>query len=126
SGDWRRIDGKEVESFGEIVQRAGGSAVLATLSPIDDQSAPDLMRSFYRLRYLEGRDKASALREAQLSVMRNVAARPAPWRGTVLSASASAGAAGAGADSGNAPPWDGKGFSHPYYWAPFILLGDWK
>ncbi|MDR3155463.1 MAG: tetratricopeptide repeat protein [Deltaproteobacteria bacterium] len=123
SGDWRRVDGREVESFGEIVQRAGGSAVLATLSPIDDQSAPDLMRAFYRLRYLEGKDKASALREAQLSVMRNIAARPAPLRGTPLSAAGTVGAAGAGA---GAPPWGGKGFSHPYYWSPFILMGDWK
>jgi CHAT domain-containing protein len=120
------VDGKEVESFGEIVQRAGGSAVLATLSPIDDQSAPELMRAFYRLRYLEGRDKASALREAQLSVMRNSSAATAPWRGTVLSASAAVGTGSGSGGEGEAPPWDGKGFSHPYYWAPFVLMGDWK
>jgi CHAT domain-containing protein/tetratricopeptide (TPR) repeat protein len=25
-----------------------------------------------------------------------------------------------------APPWDGTGFSHPYYWARLVLLGDWR
>ncbi|MDR1313642.1 MAG: tetratricopeptide repeat protein [Deltaproteobacteria bacterium] len=63
-------EGREVESLGEVVQRAGASAVLATLMPVDDIATPELMREFYHLRYLEGKDKAEALRGAQLLVMR--------------------------------------------------------
>jgi CHAT domain-containing protein len=71
-------EGREVESLGEVVQRAGASAVLATLMPVDDRSAPELMREFYRLRYLEGKNKAEALRGAQLLVMRDTGTGPPP------------------------------------------------
>ncbi|MDR1312331.1 MAG: CHAT domain-containing protein [Deltaproteobacteria bacterium] len=124
AGSGRRRDGREVESLGEIVQRAGASAVLATLLPVDDLSAPEFMREFYRLRYTEGLDKAEALRRSQLSVMRDLTAEPSPRRGIPLDVG------GAAAPSGTAaappPAWDGKGFSHPYFWAPYVLMGDWK
>ncbi|MDR1314469.1 MAG: CHAT domain-containing protein [Deltaproteobacteria bacterium] len=69
--NWRR--------FGRAPRRAGGgepggdcpeggadaSAVIATLLPVDDLAATELMREFYRLRYSVGRDKAEALRRAQ-------------------------------------------------------------
>ncbi|MDR1038135.1 MAG: CHAT domain-containing protein [Deltaproteobacteria bacterium] len=145
-------EGREVESLGETVQRAGASAVLATLMPVADSSAPDLMREFYRLRYVEGRDKAEALRGSQMLVMSNVTPssasvpgagshqdavdRPgiscAPgtegspvsgddMRGIALSA------AGANVQgTAGAAVWEGEGFSHPYYWSSFVLMGSWK
>jgi CHAT domain-containing protein len=124
-------EGREVESLGEVVQRAGASAVLATLMPVADLSAPELMREFYRLRYLEKRDKAEALRGAQLKVMRGGPAgggpggRPAEGgqRGTALSA---AGEAALGSALREAPRWEGGGFSHPFYWAPFVVMGSWR
>jgi CHAT domain-containing protein/TolA-binding protein len=126
AGTGRRRDGREVESLGEIVQRAGASAVLATLLPVDDFAAPELMREFYRLRYVKGMDKAEALRLAQLSVMRNVQTAPSPSpypaRGTPLDI----GGAERTAEPAAASEWDGKGFSHPYYWAPYVLMGNWK
>jgi CHAT domain-containing protein/tetratricopeptide (TPR) repeat protein len=121
SGSRKGENGREVESLGEVLQRAGASAVLATLLPVDDMSAPELMREFYRLRYVEGEDKAEALRGAQLLVMRDEGAAAAPARGTPLAASGLA----AGA-VGSAPRWEGKGFSHPYFWAPFVVMGDWR
>jgi CHAT domain-containing protein/tetratricopeptide (TPR) repeat protein len=123
SGAVRRRDGREVESLGEIVQRAGASAVLATLMPVDDSATPGLMRTFYRLRYVRGEGKAEALRGAQLSVMRDggasarSASRGVP-RGTALGSPA--GAAGA------VPLWRGTGHSHPFFWAPFVVMGDWR
>jgi CHAT domain-containing protein len=177
----RRGAGREVESLGEMVQGAGASSVLATLMPVDDRAAPVLMREFYRLRYGEGRNKAEALRGAQLLVMGGGPPRPArdgapgaaqgprdggadgaaevsggsggtggaggsggtggaggsgmtggsggnggagetgdTGRGTALSA------AGAGATSASAPRWEGSGFSHPFYWSTFVLMGSFR
>jgi CHAT domain-containing protein len=163
-------EGREVESLGETVQRAGASAVLATLMPVDDRSAPGLMREFYRLRYQEGRDKAEALRGAQLLVMRG-SESGAPQGGAGISpagpgasltgpaasadtppasraaagdgagpgapdavpqgfdsrrAALSASGAAAGAANSAAPRWEGTGFSPPYYWAPFVIMGNWR
>jgi CHAT domain-containing protein len=120
-------DGKEVESFGEVVQRAGASAVLASLWPVSDASTALLMREFYRLRYVEGRNKAEALREAQLSVMAGSPAGPAAAGRAAISAAGASSAAGpAGAAPQSAPAWTERGFSHPFYWAPFILMGNWR
>jgi CHAT domain-containing protein len=120
AGSGARRDGREVESLGEIVQRAGASAVLASLLRVDDASAPALMREFYRLRYVEGLGKAESLRGAQLSVMRGEGAGPAGERGTPVS--------GAGPALTRSAPsaWEGGGFSHPYFWAPFVVMGDWR
>ncbi|MDR1035366.1 MAG: CHAT domain-containing protein [Deltaproteobacteria bacterium] len=143
-------EGREVESLGEVVQRAGASAVLATLMPVDDRSTPELMREFYRLRYVEGEDKAGALRGAQLLVMRETGAGPGAGagagapperagdaegtgdvkgtdrRGTALSAPGASSASCASAGGISAKRWEGGGFSHPYYWSPFIIMGSWK
>ncbi|MGB3851052.1 MAG: CHAT domain-containing tetratricopeptide repeat protein [Tunicatimonas sp.] len=48
---------------------AGAEGVLMSLWKVDDQSTLDLMKVFYK-RWLGGADKATALREAQLTVMR--------------------------------------------------------
>jgi CHAT domain-containing protein len=119
-----RGNGREVESFGEVVQRAGASAVLASLWPVSDGATAELMGEFYRLRYLEGMDKARALQGAQLSVMRGDAGmKGLAARGTAISA---AGASTAAVSGTEAPYWDGTGYSHPYYWAPFVVMGNWR
>jgi CHAT domain-containing protein len=141
-----RGDGAEVEGFGEIVQNRGAAAVLASLWPVDDASTAFLMREFYRLRYTEGMGKSEALRGAQTAVMHagpegtggtggtdvtDVTEGPEN-RGAAISALAATGAAEAGASgagTGNPSPpsrWDGSGWSHPYYWAPFVLMGNWR
>jgi CHAT domain-containing protein len=145
-------EGKEVESLGEVVQRAGASAVLATLMPVDDRSAPELMREFYRLRYQEGEDKAGALRGAQLLVMRDERTHPGPPEGGGVQApdggreaAAQEGGREAAAQEGEstrgtalsaagteapgeprAARWEGTGFSHPFFWSTFVIMGSWK
>lgn len=114
-------EGVEMESLGVVVQRRGASAVLASLWPVADRSTADLMREFYRLYYLSDMDKAMALREAQLAVMRDDRSAPAEERGTVISATGVSSAQGA-----NAPSWEGYGYSHPYFWAPFLIMGNWR
>jgi CHAT domain-containing protein len=47
--------------------------------------------------------------------------------GATGAAEAGTGASGTGAnDSAATPRWEGSGWSHPYYWAPFVLMGNWR
>jgi CHAT domain-containing protein len=104
-------DGKEVEGFGVLAQRQGAKAVLASLWPVVDESTKLLMQNFYRLRN-EGKGtlKVEALRQAQLSLLRGEPAARESAAATGQSSKANAVAR----------------YAHPFYWAPFILIGNWK
>jgi CHAT domain-containing protein len=111
--------GDEVEGLGAIAQQAGAKAVLATLWPVADDSTALLMRTLYKAHKDEHVDKAEALRRAQVALL----------LGTVRS--------GAGADArrglarvaaagiADFSPDPRAPFAHPFYWAPFILMGNW-
>jgi CHAT domain-containing protein len=118
-----RGDGSEVEGFGALAQTKGAKSVIATLWPIADASTGMLMREFYRLRFMEKQSKALALRNAQLGLIHNDSGKPdAPLyvetRGKVISLQTG--------DKDRPQTWNGTGYSHPYYWAAFILMGNWK
>ncbi|MEO7717218.1 MAG: tetratricopeptide repeat protein [Capsulimonas sp.] len=120
----RSAGGKEVEGFGALAQRLGARSVLASLWPVADASTPVLMREFYRLRRAHPKQsKASDLRQAQLELLRGqVTPSAAPSETNRAQRAKVAGAANTSlppfvADS-NAP------YSHPYYWAPFVLIGN--
>jgi CHAT domain-containing protein len=113
-------NGSEVESLGDATMKKGVMSVLATLWPVNDVSTATLMADFYSLRYGKSMDKAQALRTAQLNLMNNVgsAAGAGPRGATV---------AGFGnVEKSGAEPWTGAGFGHPFYWAPFIIMGNWR
>ena len=115
-----RGDGREIEGFGALVQRQGALSVIATLWPIADASTSRLMQEFYRQRFVKGQNKAEALRMAQVSLMKGSASpqttpKDFDLRGKVHIKVES-----------QAPQWKEGGYSHPFYWAPFILLGNWK
>ena len=80
--------GLEMESIARAFSIAGAPSIVATLWPVSDESTRDLMVSFYT--NLKTMSKVEALRQAQLSLIRN------------------------------------PKYSHPYFWAPFILIGDWR
>jgi len=108
-------DGREVESFGVLAQRQGAKAVLASLWPVADASTKELMEKFYQLRNAQaGTLKAEALRQAQLALLRGATtdARTSTRRGL--------------GDERIAPGSNGAPYAHPYFWAPFILIGNWK
>jgi CHAT domain-containing protein/Flp pilus assembly protein TadD len=115
-----RSNGVEIEGFGSIAHEAGAKSVIATLWSVFDSSTKDTMVEFYR-GFQGGKiSKAEALRRAQLSVM-NGQYKP------------SEGAAKRGAKlfdgGGEKIPFeiDPKApFAHPYYWSPFILMGNWR
>jgi CHAT domain-containing protein len=123
-----RAEGKEVEGFAVLAQRQGAKAVVATLWPVADASTADLMQTFYRLRETQpGLPKVEALRQAQLTLLQGTsrpgaAANAAP-RGLMW-----------GQDTSRSPqvplphfePNPQAPYAHPYYWAPFILIGNWR
>ena len=136
-------DGREIDAFAELAQRLGANAVMATLWPLADESAPRLMGEFYRKRQAGGgMVKAEALREAQLALLTGNArikfsnkprrAGPDPARVAIVSKAEQRGGRGTRSDiifveAKNAPSYKRdrrKPFAHPYYWAPVILIGN--
>lgn len=112
-------DGREIDGLGITAQRKGAKAVVATLWPVDDASVGLLMATFYKLWVTTpGMTKAEALQQAQLVALRGSMGSKGTGstaRGSALVLPASAPADHAG------PP-----YANPFYWAPFILIGNWK
>jgi CHAT domain-containing protein len=109
-------DGKEVESFATLAQASGASSVMATLWPIADDSTADLMAGFYKSLLDQQLDKATALRLAQVSMIHK------------SEDGALAMVVKRGVQAGDEPaeaPGEQQPHSHPYYWAAFILMGNW-
>ena len=101
--------------FAGLAVRSGAKSALASLWKVSDMGSLALMSQFYR--YLkEAPIKAEALRQAQLRML----------RGDVFVAD---GQLAIAPDFGvPLPPevgnWDGRNFSHPYYWAGFAMVGS--
>jgi len=108
-------NGREVDGLGMTAQKKGAKAVISSLWEVDDASTGDLMADFYKL-WADGKGsvtKVEALRHAQLDLLLG---RIKPDIGV--------NARGFGnAKTGKDLP---TGYAHPYYWAPFVLMGNWK
>jgi CHAT domain-containing protein/Tfp pilus assembly protein PilF len=111
-------DGREVDGLGTTAQLKGAKAVISSLWEVDDASTGALMADFYK-RWADGAGKVAkvdALRAAQMDLLRN---KIAPQSG----------AAGRGfSTEGSSPaaPASSTSYAHPYYWAPFVLMGNWR
>jgi len=117
-------DGKEVEGFGMLAQKQGALSVIATLWAVADVSTGMLMQEFYRLRTAKPEiTKAEALRMAQLALLRGEL-KGSDGKKTEPRTSKIAGAAAQGQASFKSDP--NAPYAHPYYWAPFILIGNWR
>jgi CHAT domain-containing protein len=71
-----------------LAVRSGARSTIATLWNAQDQSTADLMGEFYHQLH-SSQNKAAALRQAQLTLLRSQ-------------------------------------YDHPYYWAGFVLVGNWR
>ena len=110
-------DGLEMDSLGMIAQQKDAEAVLATLWDVNDQSTSRLMSDFYsRWVRSPALGKAEALRQAQLALLHGGASQPetATDRGLVI----------VGNDASQ--PRRSPAYSHPFYWAPFVLIGNFQ
>ena len=72
-----------------VAVRSGARSTLASLWAVDDQSTSAFMAEFYKQLAKPNVSKAEALRQAQISLIRQ------------------------------------RGFKHPFYWGPFVLVGNW-
>ena len=121
-------EGKEVEGFAVLAQRQGAKAVVATLWPVVDASTTALMQTFYRLREGQpGLPKVEALRQAQLALLRGTRTPGAPAH---TASRAGVVVADASSEPGGALPRfrpDPRApYAHPAFWAPFVLMGNWR
>jgi CHAT domain-containing protein len=121
-------DGSEVAGLGAIAQEKGAMAVIATLWPVADQSTATLMDTLYKAHQTGHLDKAESLRQAQLALLHGsaqggVSGAEDEHRGLTRTDS---GGGAAPVLAAAAPTKDPRApYAHPYYWAPFILMGNW-
>ena len=115
-------NGVEIEGFGAVAQKVGARSVMATLWPVADPSTRDFMVEFYRRFGGRTETKAESIRQAQLKLMHGsypADSSPKPPRAEQFGGSGQAVGPPFEVDK-NAP------YAHPYYWAPFILFGNWQ
>ncbi len=108
-------DGIEISGISSYFLNAGAKAVMASLWTVDDTSTSQLMQAFYQelaTGAQSHRTKAEALQQAQLSLLLD--RLPAP---------AQAGQNGR-TTSQIIIPTSSAEFAHPYFWAPFVLIGN--
>jgi CHAT domain-containing protein/Tfp pilus assembly protein PilF len=108
-------DGREVDSFGSVAQRLGAKGIVASLWSVNDPATSSLMARMYQLLQKKQITKTEALRQAQEDLLTG-AIRPQPRSGE----------ADRGVQVPSAPSHTQNGWTHPFYWAPFILIGNWK
>jgi CHAT domain-containing protein/Tfp pilus assembly protein PilF len=113
--DYKSRNGLEMDSLGMIAQQKDAEAVLATLWDVNDLSTSHIMSDFYDRWVRNPADgKAEALRQAQLAFIHGGGAVPGGGTGRGFETE----------DQASAP--SSLGYAHPYYWAPFVLIGNYQ
>ncbi len=83
-------DNRAALGLAGVAIRSGARSTLATLWSVQDRSTAQLIAEFYRLLTQTRVNKAEALRQAQLYLLKS------------------------------------NDYKHPYYWSPFVLVGNWR
>lgn len=114
----QRENGVVMESISEVALEKGAEAVVSSLWSVDDMSTSELMADFYK-RWAGSKgavSKAEALRQAELDLLhgKDMPQSDAGVRGVRV--------------VGNEPNRQAgtAKFASPYYWAPFVLTGNWQ
>jgi CHAT domain-containing protein/Tfp pilus assembly protein PilF len=116
--DYKSRNGLEMDSLGMVAQQKDAEAVMATLWDVNDASTSRLMSDFYTRWVKHPSDgKAEALRQAQLAFVHASPQGNGPGDSERGFKNAPAAAQG---------EWKDVGYAHPYYWAPFVLIGNYR
>lgn len=117
--------GREVDGFAEQAQRLGAAAVMASLWEVSDVVTPELMAEFYRQRQSKGgMTKAAALQKAQLALLHGTGFGETLARRGKRTSEPVVKTAPKDAPKYTVDPK--RPFAHPYYWASFVLIGNWQ
>ncbi len=103
--------GIEIMGFGYQMQRTGSRASLSSLWTVDDGGTQVLMNAFYS-GLKQGMPKAEALQQAQIALINGDFTAGGKLRGNFII---------------TMPPGQtpiSTNLKHPFYWAPFILIGN--
>lgn len=101
-------DGEEILGFGYQMQKTGARSAIASLWAVDDGGTQALMSVFYALLPSGKLTKAEVLRQAQIALITGSSSQLGQQQGRIDSI----------------PKSTVVSLSHPYYWAPFILIGN--
>ena len=107
-------NGEEILGLGYQFQSRGVRATIASLWKVSDDGTQLLMNSFYNVLKQQKITKSEALRQAQIALITNDYSAVGGERGGLLVES--------GGD--DKLKRTGSKLQHPYYWAPFILIGN--
>lgn len=117
-------DGREIDSLSKVTSDRGAQSTLASLWPVSDPSTALMMQRFYELLTKGGMSKAAAMGTVQrefihgkLGSPKNLAGKSIVYDSAPNMGSLVVNMSDDGID---------MGFSHPFYWAPFILTGNWR
>jgi CHAT domain-containing protein len=98
------------------MQQAGARASIASLWSVDDGGTQALMNAFYGVLDNGKLTKAEALRQAQIALITGNDKGLGEQRGSLIAVQK--------VIRDELAPEVANRLSHPYYWAPFILIGN--
>ncbi|HEY9650534.1 MAG TPA: tetratricopeptide repeat protein [Coleofasciculaceae cyanobacterium] len=107
-------NGEEILGLGYQMQRAGARAAIASLWTVDDGGTQALMNAFYTALQTQEVSKTEALRQAQMALITGDYQALGEQRGIGIVERL----------HDNLSPNVQNHLTHPYYWAPFILIGN--
>jgi CHAT domain-containing protein len=118
-------NGKEIDSLAEAIQTKSGKSILATLWSVADISTPLFMTEFYRIRQENPKlTKAEIISQVQ-TLMINGKIKPSESFIELLNKEYEKNAQ----DKSRVNKFvfdKTKPFAHPYFWSPFVLIGNWR
>lgn len=107
-----RITGDGVLGLSRSLITSGVPSVIVSLWAVNDDSTSQLMRRFYQNLSTGQMTKAEALRQAQLAMLKSNSQDNNSNRSSL------------NYKLGHGEQSISRNLSHPYYWAPFILIGN--